>query len=336
MLARADCAAVQWARQTTEDAIAMCPAGDRLAAEYALAAGIHCIQVLQDAPLPECEAVYVGTGGADRMGDVELARWAERMKATLLFDVLACSEPAQGVRQVTCDAGRGARFVLHVRGPIIAVLSLHVARPAYVSRFRRGAAGRQLSGTLSNAYDQVGRENRALAWQPVRPRVRAVRGPQEASTADQRLDGAFSIQAGGGKQETHVIVADAETCARHLLRYLAHYALLPDSVWVPAERPAAPEVLRAAMETESSETQRPPSRSVSSCEWTDRRPRLQAGASREALARQPRPLGETARPVSATAPREPSQRRPRQTHDSPARLARQPRPIGGPQRRNDV
>jgi hypothetical protein len=324
-LARADCAAVQLARQANENAVAVCPMGDRVAIEYALAAGIREVYELDTSPPAEFETAFVGTGGAELVGDLHLARWAEISKATLLFDVLHVSEPVGKIYEVECDAGRGARHVLGVRGPLIMVLSPDIARPAYVSRYRRHAGAQQLSAKPSSTSDRVATGLHAHDWNPVRPRVRTRRGPNEPSAADDRLNDAFSIRAGGQEESTNVIVADPETCARHILRYLAHHSLvsavtMAKRLEMPTARPQSAELLvtKSVAELAGKALGR----------IMERRPR-QADDSSTRRVRQPRIIGKTLQFSSTESLGKFMERRPRHADDSAARRVRQPRPSTG-------
>jgi hypothetical protein len=295
-LARSDCAAVQMALQTDGNATAVCAAGDKVAVEYALAAGIRKVHELGSTSPAEFQVAYVGAGAAELVGDIYLARWAELSKASLLFDVIRCSEQSEAIRDVECDAGRGARYHLSVRGPIIMVVSSHIARPTYVSRYRRQSAAQGVSRERSSAHGQVAAQMNAHDWNPVRPRVRARRGQNEPSAADDRLNDAFSIRAGTHKDSSNVIVADPETCARHILRYLAHHGFITHAT--PEDRVEVPEVRQRSTEL-----------------------RIMDSASR---------------PVHTASLDEFMSRRPRQAYDSPTRRARQPRPFEKAKRENDV
>jgi hypothetical protein len=325
-LARSDCAAIHWARQSVENAVAVCPAGDRVAMEYALAAGIRIVEELEELPPAAFDVAYVGTGGAELVGDIDLARWAERSKASLLYDVIGCSEPRQDVREVRCDVGRGARYHVSVRGPLILVLSPRVARPVYVSRYRRHAAARQLAREPASVHGRRALRMRSHAWRTVRPRVRTLRGPGEPSTADDRLDSAFSIQAGDRNETTNVIVDRPEICARHVLRYLAHHGIVcratsDDRLEVPYVGQAST-AFRAAERQVTHEV-------VSLCAFMERRPR-QADEAPARRVRQPRPAVGAVQLVSTPSSGELMGRRPRHAGDSSARLARQPRRLERP------
>ena len=165
------------------------------------------------------------------------------------------------------------------------VLSSHISRPAYVSRYRRQSVARQI--TLDHSRDQQAIEPQAHSWSPVRPRVRTRRSSDDPAAADDRMNDAFSIQAGNQTESSHVIVADAESGARHLLRYLAHHSF------------------------------------VTRAESDDR---LEV-AEGHPISAEPSVTGSVSQEVNLASLGAFLERRPRQANDSAARRARQPRPI---------
>jgi hypothetical protein len=285
-LARSDCAAVHLALQAKENAVALCPAGDEVAVKYALAAGIPTIRELEASLVTDFQLAYVGTGFAEFVGDICLARWAEKSKASLLFEVIRCSALPEAARCVECDAGRGARHLLSVRGPLIMVLSSHIPRPAYVSRYRRQSVSLQLSRDHSLAHDQLASQPQARDWSPVRPRVRTRPAQDSPAAADDRLNDAFSIRVGGHTKSSNVIIADAESCARHLLRYLSHHSFVT--------RAESDDRLEMAVVSHAST--------------------------------EPCVTGSVSQKVNLVSLGAFMERRPRQANDSTARRARQPRP----------
>lgn len=285
-LARADCAAVHLALEAGENAAALCPVGDDDAIKYALAAGIRNVHELEDPLTAEFHSAYVGTGGAELLGDICLARWAEKSNACLLFEVIRCSARKEAVREVECDAGRGARYLLSVHGPLLMVLSSHVARPTYVSRNRRQSVSREPSTELSLASDPLITPMQTVDWSPMRPRVRTRRAQGDPAAADDRLNDAFSIQAGGRTESTNVIVADAEICARHLLRYLSHHAFVSRSEAVEPQEVALVSHALTEPRVTSAISQQIDLASLGG--FMGRRPR-QANDSSARRARQPRP-----------------------------------------------
>jgi hypothetical protein len=199
-----DRAAVHFALQSDQTTVAVCPGDDPIACEFAIAAGVGTILPAESTPEPEFELAWAGIGFAERLGEKFLAGWAEHRSAQLLFDVLACGSPTDGVRTVVCDAGRGVRDELHVRGPCVLVISMAVARSPYVSQHRRRAARRHSAFASISPTDPT----RLPEWLPARPRVRT-RMADPALAADDRMDAVFAIEAGSASSSQHVIVADA-------------------------------------------------------------------------------------------------------------------------------
>ena len=191
-----------------------------------MALGCHMIPSLDAALAMPFELAWIGEGCLERLGDEFAADLAERHAAALLFDVTSCEQVDHGTRHVIRDAGRGARDVIRITGPAALVVSPWVARPDYVSRFRRRQARTKLPALPQVAASHV---TRGEPWQAVRPRTRhAVVGAQPAKT-DDRMDAAFGIATPAGTRAREPILADPETCARHLARYLAHHGFLARS-----------------------------------------------------------------------------------------------------------
>lgn len=248
-LENSDRAAVHFALQSDADAIAVCSSDDSVAWEFARAAGIHSIVPAESlSVVPEFEVAWAGTGFAERFGDKYLAQWAIARSALLLFDVLTCSAPADAIRTILCDAGRGARDQLQVRGSSVLVVSNSVARPPYVSRYRRRVARHE-----PPLVEQITTPDGAHQpqWSPVRPRVRTANRYAELG-ADLRMDVAFAMQTSGAATSSqHLVREDAAMCAEQMLRYLAHHgfvrgvrAAMPQ-VPVTDERQMVPDVRRS-------------------------------------------------------------------------------------------
>src|SRR5690606_25848222 len=145
----------------------------------------------------------------------------ERHGAALVLEVLDAELDGEYLR-VTRDLGRGAGEVLRVRGPAVLVMSEDAPPRLYVSRHRRlVAAGRV--GPVTPAVAAAPR------WEPPRPRTRATDlAGRTGGTATDRMNalvGAAAAMA-PGDADAHVVIADAATCAKHLLRYLAHHGFI--------------------------------------------------------------------------------------------------------------
>lgn len=220
-LEASDRAAVQLALPSNSETVAICPADDAMAWAFAIAAGVASVLPVESPPFSAWEIVWAGTGFVERQGELFLARWADARDALLLFDVLSCSAPRDGVRTIVCDAGRGATEELQMRGPCILVLSNAVSRTPYVSRYRRHEARRLASLTAASHDPSIS----SGKWVPARPRVRS-NGADSSRPADSRMDQAFAMDAVNDSSSQSLIVADAETCAQQMIRYLAHHGFL--------------------------------------------------------------------------------------------------------------
>lgn len=269
-LETSDRAAVHFALQADANTIAICPHDDAVAWEYAIASGVHSVVPAETTSPQEFELVWSGMGFAERMGEKFLARWAEHRGGVLLFDVLSCSAPTGGVRTIVCDAGRGARDELQVRGACVLVLSASVVRTPYVSRHRRSVARQQSACASISSQSATARPE----WQPARPRVRTT-GTHAELGADRRMDFAFAMESSNASASSSqpIVTADAETCAQQMIRYLAHHGFLSGS------RSFTPEVTNQSgpVKEETAERRSVSARSVSPA--VQRRPRwLDTGA----------------------------------------------------------
>lgn len=214
--------AVACARQASPAASAYCPPGDWLAAEYSLAAGCVIVAELETTLASPWDQAWIGGGFLERLGDEFAARLAERRSATLLFEVLSCSTEPDGAHTIVRDAGRGARDEIIVSGPVVLVVSPLVRRTGYVSRYRRQQARKEL--VASTAGRTISSEPQ-VPWQAARPRTRRAARASAQPALDDRMDAAFGITAAKESTAQEAIAADPNTCAHHLLRYLAHHGL---------------------------------------------------------------------------------------------------------------
>lgn len=219
-----DRATVALALAGSRNAVAYFSADDATAAEFAFAAGILQVESLPDSAITNFDLAMIGEAFVARYGDDFAGRLAEESSAALIFDVLSCDELSAGVRKVIRDAGRGAREVIELSGPAVLVISPSASRPGYVSRFRRLQARKAMAHSTANAAIAE-----SVQWQPVRLRTRKAVSTTSDLLAEQRMDAAFGVAA-KAESVTGPIVADPATCARHLVRYLAHHGFLPPIV----------------------------------------------------------------------------------------------------------
>ena len=171
---------------------------------------------------PTCDLTLIGPGAIQLFGDELAGQLAEVSRAELFFDVLALQRVRE-IWQVTCDAGRGARDIVQVCGPLVVVVSEHAPRPRYVSRYRLSQVARPVTEVPQVSPSSV-------AWQPVKPRVRRATGAGEGS-AEQRANSAFGIESGSSRTTDRQIVdEEPAVSAQVLLRYLVHHGFVSRSI----------------------------------------------------------------------------------------------------------
>ncbi len=222
---------------------AYCRRDDEKAWRYALAAGAASATPLDDVNSIDFDVALVGSGGAGVQGDRFLAQLAESRQGGLVLDVLDMEMEQNGNLTVTRDLGRGAREILEIRGAAVLGISESAPPLTYVSRHRRQkiAVSARSTGTTSRKDQESAA---AGAWGVVRPRTRAETAPEKLSgSASERMQALLGLSdaTGAGAHENHVIVADAATCARHLIRYLGHHGYIRRSA---AGGSTLPEVTR--------------------------------------------------------------------------------------------
>jgi len=208
-------------------------AGDVDAMRYALAAGARSAAVLDMDGPAGFDVLLVGAGGCGEPGDLLPARLAESQGAALVLEVLGVEDLGDALR-VTRDLGRGAREVLRVTPPAVLVMSGDAPRGAYVSRHRlRSAHVPDPSASSEQHAPQT-----QPRWDPVRPRTRTGDlATRTGGSALSRLHSVFGVteDAPTSAESSSVIMADPATCAKHLLRFLAHFGFIEKS-----REPASP------------------------------------------------------------------------------------------------
>lgn len=217
-LSRSDRAAIEQAMSSSRDAVAICIPGDRLAAEYATAAGCRVKFASDAVEIPAFATAWFGCGYLEHQGDEITAQLAEQRAASLVFDVLSAARLSDGNLRIMRAARARARDVIDVSGPVVLVVSEFAARPNYVSRYRRQQAKRQVV--------IVPAEVPVSDWQPVRPRTKRSGGSLSEGSIDERTDAAFGMTERQTSATDQPIVADPKTCAEQLVRYLAHHGFL--------------------------------------------------------------------------------------------------------------
>ncbi len=165
-----------------------------------------------------------GPRGAGIEGDLTAAKLAQARGATLVLDVLDIEQVATGLC-VQRDLGRGAREIITLTGPAVLLIAEDAPQPMYVSRFRQLAA----SPNSGWASEQDSPTRPKLAWEPVRLRTKtADLASKTGGAAWNRMFETFGLSDSNGDDEQHVVAADTETCAQHLVRYLAHHGFIAD------------------------------------------------------------------------------------------------------------
>ena len=210
--------------QFGNDVVLCSPRREETALRYGLGAGARDVL-----PIEACNAlVYlVGRGGAGVDGDLMVAQLATARQAALVLDVLDVQACADGVR-VRRDLGRGAREELTVTGPAVLMVADDAPQQMYVSRFR------QMTVTPPPVEAAP---NQPVSWGPVRLRARtADLTVRTAAAARDRMFAAFGLNDGGAASDAHIIADDAEICAEHLVRYLAHHGFV-DRHFTAADAP---------------------------------------------------------------------------------------------------
>jgi electron transfer flavoprotein alpha/beta subunit len=206
---------------------AHCWRGDEEAERYALAAGAVAVTRIDDVEDVDFDILLAGAGGAGAGGDLLLAQLAERRRCALILEVLDVQEGTGGVL-VTRDIGRGRREILSVEGPAVLGLSDQAPRLEYVSRYRRQTA-RPAAAVDDRPADPDPLAARSGSWEPVKPRPRTERlSERTGGSASGRMQALLGLPGGEAGEEGggHVLQADAETCARHLLRFLSHHGII--------------------------------------------------------------------------------------------------------------
>jgi hypothetical protein len=218
---------------------------------------------------------------------------------------------------VTRDLGRGSREVLALHGPAVLGIAEAAVQLLYVSRYRRQRVqpAMRVAHTRPEQVEPPG--ILSSPWEPARPRVKtaeiSAKTSGEASVRRQALFG-MTTETHDANDRAHIIVADAATCAQHLLRFLRHHGIVrtPET-----PLPTSPRIVESMAGGA-------PLPGLPLWEPHRRGPRPLTGATR-GRDRQPRPLAAVA-VVRAAQPAPPA-RGPRPVGAPVARPRRGPRPL---------
>lgn len=209
-------------------AIGYYPAEDRFALKYGAAAKLATLEPLEAASISNFDVAFIGQSALANVGGELAGVLAEKSNATLVFDVLDVHRQGSQLKIIK-DVGQGNREEWTVAGPVVIVVSAEAVRPPYVSRYRRMMAAKDLASCCTTQQSTDGKAEHR--WERTRPRAK-LGGPPKlpAGAAEDRMSAAFGIEAASrSSTNNHLIVADAATCARHLIKYLAHHGFLPSA-----------------------------------------------------------------------------------------------------------
>jgi hypothetical protein len=318
-LPRSDRAAIGLALQRFASPVdAYCLRDDTEALRYALAAGAATARPLDDLAALDFDVVLVGSSGAEPYGDLLLALLAEQKQCAMVFDVLDIVCRPESLT-VTRDLGRGSREILLLNGPAVLGIAEEATQLLYVSRYRRQVAQPPLLDHRALPPDPLAALS--SAWEPARPRGKTVTlAARPGGSASARLQALLGITASASESDhrAHVIVADATTCARHLVRFLRHHGI------IPAAATALPEVVTPAATVVT--PPQPPGKALGGAPRRGPRP-LTGGSG--GLERLPRPVSAALEGALESQPTSPS-RGPRPVGAPTSRRGRGPRPIDHP------
>jgi hypothetical protein len=321
-LPRSDRAAIGLAIQRFVGPVnAYCRRADAEAWRYALAAGATDVRYLEAVTGLDFDVMLVGSGGAEPYGDLLLAQLAAEKQCAMVCEVLDVVDGPHGLT-VTRDLGRGSTEVLALDRPAVLGIAAEATQLLYVSRYRRQVVDALVREPPSEPLSEP---LAALSspWEPARPRVYlADLDARTAGSASTRLQRLFGVGAAPpqGNDRSHIIAADAATCAQHLLRFMSHHGMITAPMAPPVPAMRSVESVDSQRQRVATTRQAPHGRG----------PRPLTGAV-EGAARQPRPFNGLLPLVVAGLSGDvvPPRRAPRPL-DAPAPPRRGPRTIEAP------
>lgn len=304
-IARADAGAIALATRRFKmpfEAVTLTDhAGCDQACRWAMAAGASNLRRAANLAEIEFDVALVGAGvGMNR--DRFSASLALTRNASLVLDVIDVERTEHALR-VTRDLGRGSREVLLVEGAVVLAVAESAVRLPYISHHRR--ANLKLDLPVKNS------DVPAERWQPIRPRTKSSGLAQKtAGTAADRMQATFGIEQTSSESMANIVEGDAETCARHLLRFLAHHGFIArkvDGDIAPASQVILAKTVerRAEAHVLNGQLARGPRGAGGVTRGIERRPRSVAiGEPRvvEKLARGPRSIIGASRPIRGPFP----------------------------------
>lgn len=274
--------------QPDADVVAIVPDHDEVAMRYALGAGVK--RIATPAADGEADLCLIGRGGSGVEGDLMAARLATRYRAALVLDVLEIETQSDGLR-VTRDLGRGDREVILLGGNAVLGIADTAPRSVYVSRYQ------QLTAKIPQGMQGQTPAPVLVTWGPIRLRTKAADLAEKTSgDARSRMFGAFGVSDNDPVRDDETIEADADTCAEHLIRYLAHHGFIDRVTELAAEAERKETIVRTAspaqMDLPVTVAIRVPQPIERPCSGLGRRPRpyLSSTSVVGATARVPRPI----------------------------------------------
>ncbi len=297
--------------------------GDNAGLRHALAGGAASTQRLESLDEIEFDVMLVGQGGCGALGDLLPATLAENRGGALVLDVLDV-EPASeaaGLR-VTRDMGRGSKEILLVQVPAVLSISPNAQRLTYVSRYRQLSANPEAETRAGSVGFADPAEEDISTWELARPRTKT--GALTEKTRGTAADRMNALMGATGppetKDEEHILQADAETCSKQLLRYLAHHGFIEGrEMDSHGEEEATPALPVSAPASEG------PAIRAAQRKTTGRGPRKLGGDSKTS-GRRPAPIRGPA-PVQEKPEIERQVRKPKAVNGKRTKPSRGPRPL---------
>ena len=286
---------------------------------YALAGGAASAKRIENLQEIEFDVMLIGQGGCGAWGDLLPAVLAENRGSALVLDVVDVEFSSDGLR-VTRDLGRGAREILRVQVPAVLCISPNAQRLTYVSRYRQLSVAP--GGTPGGAELTDPTEGDSSSWQPAKPRTKtgAISEKTSGSAADRMNALMGASGAARANDEEHIVQADAATCSKQLLRYLAHHGFIEGS---------EPD---GSVEAKTSSASVPPPQSSETVPFTPTQRRHTGRGPRKldrdskTSGRRPSPI-RVPKPVEKEAEIEEDDRKPRAVDGGKAKPRRGPRPL---------
>lgn len=280
-----DRAAVGQAVGVPDAHVRVCGDADEFAIRYALAAGASEVVAMDK---HQVDLVLFGRGGTEPLGELQPAQVALKINADLILDVLEF-QTCNGGLTITRELAHGTREIISLEFPVVMVMSDNSDAGPYISRYRQNNVDWS-PAEKSEASNALVRSESHRRWQSTRPRARTCGLAQKtAGNAQSRMFEAFGLTTSpaAATRDASVIVADAKTCATHLLRYLAHHEFVE---WSSVPKSLSSPAMTGQVQPSGRKIRKPPT--------TGRPVRLPPESG---LNRAPRPVGQSL-PLNSRGP----------------------------------